>query len=1134
MPVARVARADSVPQGRPATPASLPTAAAHPAVAWGESAVRGGPGGYGGVAGSGGMGGAALGGAIYNLGTLTLAGGQFETNEALGGAGGGEVNAGLNYGGVGGLGGPGGQGGQAGNIVLVSGCKKIGKAGSGGPGGGGGASGWSGQGGEGGPGGTGGTAQGGAIWDGASLSLEGTQFGASTAGGNAAQGGAGGLGGNGGSAAAGLQSNGGAGSPGGCVGGYENLQGVSVMDCYVWEAFLFGSPGRSGRNGLKSFGAAGGVGGQGGDGGGAQGGAIYATKTAALQESGPIFPGQTGLNAAAGGSAGQGGLGGYSKCNVYMNPSGPDSLECTGPNIYAKRAQSNGNGSAGSGTGVNVYQEGQQSSLGITTAALPGGVAGDWYSTMLQATGGVGPYQWSWQGKIPPGLTLDATYGSIYTTAATVAGMYFFTATVTDAMGETASEVLSIDIVPTAAGAIMGGNVFSGSSDATNSTANGSATAGGPNTLTPDTTATAFGGVGTVAVSDYTVDPVGAPSFQSSGQYFDIAVSTPSAGGFQSMEVSECGMSSGDTVEWSPDGTTWQPVDPQSYDAGCVTLGPLTAYTTPSIYQLMGTVFGVAAPAVGLAGGDQLAFSSQTIAPQGSLNPGDTAVTDVTAESAQGAPIPGATIYLSLANGAVGSAVAEGVALAGTPQAFTADSQGQVAVTYTAPLDLPESGLDTVVAQSDEGAMAAVTASASYNFAAPVLVPASISLTASPTEVAADGSATLSGFVYDAQGNAVQNAYVDISASSGNLTAYEVTTLSDGSYSVTWLPPLDGGSATLTATVVGSPGVTYSANVTALAPARPPAPIPTGPTAVGALGGTLSTADGSFQMIVAPGLLGAGEELHLAQRGAPATGLPTGMQVAGGEWVLSGNAPAQRVAATITYASSGLGGLSADRLAVYAQGSNGNWMYLPTQVNPASDTVSVWVDGPETLLLLVSTSPTPDVAADYWASPYIDTLLAAGVLQGTSTGAIEPGAVVTRAEFVKMLVLATIGIAGAETATPFRDVAPSDWYAPYVAAALQAGIAQGTSATSFSPAAPVSREQMATLLARALKLSPSALPPKFRDVGQISSWAVQSVASIAAAGYMSGFPDGRFQPLAPTTRAQAAKVLALVIARLAP
>lgn len=1253
----------------------------------------GGPGGLGGKAGVGGMGGAAAGGAIYNLGTLTVTGGDFEGNQALGGTGGGERNAGLNHGGIAGLGGLGGSGGPGGNIIATNRCKKFGKAGSGGQGGTGGASGWSAQGGAGGAGGAGGTAQGGAIWDGASLALEGTTFGAGM--GNEARGGAGGAGGNGGSAADGLKAFGGGGAQGGCLGSYEAFQGSSILDCYSWESYFFGSPGKSGQSAAKSLGAAGGVGGQGGDGGGAQGGAIYATDTAALQEVGLTFGGPAGPNSAAnlstGGAAGQGGLGGYSKCAVFTNPSGPDSLECSGSNIYAKRAQSNGGGSAGDGSGVNFYQEGQQVSLVITTAALPGGVAGDFYATMLQATDGVGPYQWSWQGDTPPGLSLDPTYGSIYEVSATAAGMYFFTVTVTDAIGETASGIFSVDIVPAAAGAIAGGDVVSGSSNATSSTVNGSATAGGQNTSTPDTSATASGGEGTVAVTSYNVDPVGAPTFQSSGQYIDIAMSMPAVGGFQSLTATECGVAAGSTVEWSPDGTTWEAVNPQSYDAqtGCITLGPLNGLSAPTIAQLTGTVFAVAGPTTAVGTGDRLTFSPATLATGGSLNPGDTAVTDVTVSNAQGAAIPWATIYLSLASGALGRATAEGVALTGSPQAFTADSSGQIAVTYTAPANPPASGIDRIDAQSDQSATPAVSASAAYNFAAPVLTPASITGSVSPTQVAGGETATVSGYVSDAGGGPIQNAIVDITASGGTLGrqglgTIRMTTLADGSYSATWTSPSGGGAATISVSVEGTaspvtvamlitpPGVTVTGSQSASAlsgtatassggalggttgtasggsgtltvadfsadpegaltfigdgtyfdvylsagntftslrlvqcgapdadavywwdavpgssegawKAVPASALQFGapgqgcvtitltgathpslsdlsgtafaagtipssgsgssgtsggtitasPGSVGSAGGNLSTADGDFTMTLAPGALAPGQTLSVQESPAPKAGLPPDMTALTSTFTLTGGTLSMPQTATITYAASALGGFPPDRLAVYALSQDGRWTFLPTAVDGSADTLSVHVMGPESLVALLASAKLVDVPSGYWASGYIDQLLADGVVAGLPGGLFRPGATLTRAQFVKMLVLA-LGIAPASSGeTPFDDVSPQAWFAPYVAAALQAGIAKGVTATAFQPDAPVSREEMAVLLARAFGLKGSQ-PLTFADRGKIGSWALAGVEAAVQAGLMSGLPGGRFVPQGDATRAQAAKAIAEALARLAP
>jgi hypothetical protein len=138
----------------------------------------------------------------------------------------------------------------------------------------------------------------------------------------------------------------------------------------------------------------------------------------------------------------------------------------------------------------------------------------------------------------------------------------------------------------------------------------------------------------------------------------------------------------------------------------------------------------------------------------------------------------------------------------------------------------------------------------------------------------------------------------------------------------------------------------------------------------------------------------------------------------------------------------------------------------------------------------------------------------------------------TRAQFVKMLVV-TDQLAPSTAATPCLDAAPGDWFAPYVAAAYDAGLVEGVSPTSFAPKAAITREQMALLLARALKLT-GTTSLSFTDRSQIDAWALSGVQAAVEAGYLSGFPDGSFQPLATTTRAQAAKTLSLIIANEAP
>ena len=108
--------------------------------------------------------------------------------------------------------------------------------------------------------------------------------------------------------------------------------------------------------------------------------------------------------------------------------------------------------------------------------------------------------------------------------------------------------------------------------------------------------------------------------------------------------------------------------------------------------------------------------------------------------------------------------------------------------------------------------------------------------------------------------------------------------------------------------------------------------------------------------------------------------------------------------------------------------------------------------------------PFTDVAETRWSYPYIKELYDAGVVSGTSATTFSPAANVTRAQFVTMLA----GLAGADVsncpATPFRDVPEGAWYAPYVNWALANGIVSGTSAATFSPDASITRQDMAVML----------------------------------------------------------------------
>ena len=173
--------------------------------------------------------------------------------------------------------------------------------------------------------------------------------------------------------------------------------------------------------------------------------------------------------------------------------------------------------------------------------------------------------------------------------------------------------------------------------------------------------------------------------------------------------------------------------------------------------------------------------------------------------------------------------------------------------------------------------------------------------------------------------------------------------------------------------------------------------------------------------------------------------------------------------------------------------------------------------------------PFTDVAVDRWSYTYIKQMYDAGVVSGMTPTTFEPAGDVTRAQFVTMLA----GLAKADVskypATSFRDVPEGAWYAPYVNWALANGIVSGTSATTFSPDAKITRQDMAVMLYQYTQRYDVALQQHtvtpFTDESSISAYALPAVQALHRAGVISGMPDGSFQPFGTATREQACVVL---------
>lgn len=163
----------------------------------------------------------------------------------------------------------------------------------------------------------------------------------------------------------------------------------------------------------------------------------------------------------------------------------------------------------------------------------------------------------------------------------------------------------------------------------------------------------------------------------------------------------------------------------------------------------------------------------------------------------------------------------------------------------------------------------------------------------------------------------------------------------------------------------------------------------------------------------------------------------------------------------------------------------------------------------------------------------IEDLAGRGVLLGRNDGTFDPDASMTRGEFCAVVVRA-LGLKKTQE-SPFTDV-PA-WCADAVAAAYEAGIVRGTTATTFTPGGTITRQEAAVMLARAaryasgtaISYSQAACETLLRSGGsdwaQCGAWAARDVALCLQSGLLGG-TNGTIRPRSPITRGEVAQSVA--------
>jgi len=226
------------------------------------------------------------------------------------------------------------------------------------------------------------------------------------------------------------------------------------------------------------------------------------------------------------------------------------------------------------------------------------------------------------------------------------------------------------------------------------------------------------------------------------------------------------------------------------------------------------------------------------------------------------------------------------------------------------------------------------------------------------------------------------------------------------------------------------------------------------------------------------------------------------------------------------------------------------WRNIGGVVDPKNNTITVPIEEFGYYRVMYMDNSFNDVTSHPWARDALDTMFSKGLMLNKTSESFSPNEPITRGEFATLLVKIfeiPLNYEGQPTFTDVPTADPTDsskglWEYKYIETAARAGIVRGTAFNRFSPAAPISRQDAAVMIARAadLKLNTddkkvlANLQKQFTDANLIDIYARPAVEAVVKKGFIEGKqnvlvpgqrkPTFYFDPLQTMTRAEAAMI----------
>lgn len=259
--------------------------------------------------------------------------------------------------------------------------------------------------------------------------------------------------------------------------------------------------------------------------------------------------------------------------------------------------------------------------------------------------------------------------------------------------------------------------------------------------------------------------------------------------------------------------------------------------------------------------------------------------------------------------------------------------------------------------------------------------------------------------------------------------------------------------------------------------------------------------------------------------------------------------PSQRGELTLAYNSSVVDE-AGTTITVFRLTDSGIWENIGGAVDTKKHTITVPFDDFGYYMVMKLKKGYSDITNHGWARNILNALYTKGIMKNLRGDSFGTDDRITRGEFATLLVKGLNIPLNYPTdndhgKSSFTDVGPGaateTWSYKYIETAARAGIVAGTNEGEFAPYTPITREQAAVMIARALKLKlalnddklNSALAKSFTDSGSMDYYARPAIQAVSKAKIMNGtattLPGQKkasysFNPKGYMTRAEAGKI----------